>query len=103
MTTVEYCESCGKEAEAPRPAKTLEDSFSEEERKKLNLCLECFQKRYKINTKKRSGYGGTIYELAEKPSPRFGLGSKKFSCLRCEWVAWTEEGLIAHNRKRHEA
>jgi len=81
--------------------KTLEDNFMIDEMKKLGICEECFHKRFKVSTKKRSGYGGTIYEIEERPSPRFGLGSRKLSCLRCDWVAWTEEGLAAHTRKRH--
>jgi hypothetical protein len=101
ISTAEYCESCGREAEPGIPAKTLEGSFANDERKRLCLCLECFGKRYKVITKKLSGYGGTIYELDEKATPRFGMGSKKFTCLRCEWVAWTEEGLAAHSRKKH--
>lgn len=98
---VEFCESCGKEIEPPQSAKTLEESFANDERKRILLCIECFEKRFKIVTKKRSGYGGTIYELEERSTPRFGLGSKTFSCLRCNWIAWTEEGLVAHTRKKH--
>lgn len=85
----------------PGAAKTLEENFKKEERSRLCICSECFNKRFKIVTKKRSGYGGTIYELEEKSPPRFGLGSKKFTCLKCAWVAWTEEGLQAHMEHRH--
>lgn len=95
------CESCGKEMEPPEPAKNLEDNFENEERMRLCICSECFNKRFKVVTKQRSGYGGTIYNLEEKSAPRFGLGSKKLSCLRCSWVAWTEEGLAAHMEHRH--
>ena len=97
----ELCESCGKEIEPAKSPKDLEQSFINDERMKLGLCEECFDKRFKIKTKKRSGYGGTIYELEEKSSPRFGLGSTKMTCLKCNWVAWTEAGLAAHIRKRH--
>lgn len=97
----ERCESCGKEMEPYAPAKTLEQTFINDERKRTGICQECFEKRFKVETKKRSGYGGTIYELTEKPPPRFGLGSKKFTCLKCNWYAWTEEGLRVHMQKRH--
>ena len=97
------CESCGKEAEPPQSAKTLDQSYANDERARLFLCIECFDKRYKIKSKKRSGYGGTIYELEEKQPPRFGTGSKTFSCLRCNWVAWTEAGLHCHTRQKHSA
>jgi len=86
-----------------RPAKTLEESFEGEKRKTLGICGECFKKRFKIVTRRSSGYGGTIYELRERSAPRFGLGSKKLSCLRCDWIAWTDKGLAAHTRKRHPA
>ncbi len=101
VNIVEYCESCGNTFEMPRLAKTLEEQFAVDEMKRLGICEDCFKKRFKITTKKRSGYGGTIYELEEKPPPRFGTGSKKLTCLKCDWVAWTEEGLAAHIRKRH--
>ena len=65
------------------------------------MCMDCFKKRYKVVTKKRSGYGGTIYELESRAPPRFGTGSQTFSCLKCNWVAWTEEGLLAHMRREH--
>ena len=80
-------------------AKNLEDNFANDKRKNLGICSECFKKRFKITTKKRSGYGGTIYELAERSHPRFGV--TKMTCLKCDWVAWTQEGLAAHMRKRH--
>jgi hypothetical protein len=83
------------------PAKNLEENFINETRRDLNICTDCFKKRFKISTKKRSGYGGTIYELERKDPPRFGLGSQSFSCLKCTWVAWTEEGLAVHMRNRH--
>jgi hypothetical protein len=78
------------------PAKNLEENFANEKRKELGICADCFKKRFKINTKKRSGYGGSIYELEEKR-----VRGKVFSCLKCEWVALSEEGLLAHMRKRH--
>ena len=96
---VEYCESCGQEYEPIRLAKNLEENFASDEMKRLGICQDCFKKRFKISTKKRSGYGGTIYELQEKSMPRFG--ATKLSCLKCNWIAWTEEGLAAHKRKRH--
>lgn len=96
---VEYCENCGQEFEPIRLAKTLEENFASDEMKKLGICQDCFKKRFKIKTKKRSGYGGTIYEIEEKSLPRFG--AQKLSCLKCDWIAWTEEGLIVHMRKRH--
>lgn len=83
------------------PARNLEENFVNDTRRDLNICTECFKKRFRISTKKRSGYGGTIYELEAKDSPRFGLGSQSFSCLKCTWVAWTEEGLAVHMRNRH--
>lgn len=101
FTSVDYCESCGKEVDMNQAAMNLEDNFANETRKNLNICTDCFKKRFKISSKKRSGYGGTIYELEEKPQPRFGLGSKSFSCLKCNWVAWNDVGLEAHMRKKH--
>jgi hypothetical protein len=95
------CESCGGIMGTLPVAKTLEDSFMVDEMKKHGICEECFKKRFKIITKKRSGYGGTIYEIEERPPPRFGVGSRKLTCLKCNWVAWTEEGLAAHMKKRH--
>lgn len=86
-----------------KPVKTLEDSFANEEMKRLTICEECFKKRFKVTTRRSSGYGGTIYELEERPPPRFGVGSKKLTCLKCPWVAWTEEGLAAHVANRHKA
>jgi len=83
------------------PVITLEDNFAAEKQKTLGICRECFKKRFKIVTRKSSGYGGTIYELQERSAPRLGLGSKKLSCLRCDWIAWTDQGLAAHVRKRH--
>ncbi|MBN2228488.1 MAG: hypothetical protein JW779_02770 [Candidatus Thorarchaeota archaeon] len=101
IKSVEYCESCGKELDPIRPATNLEDNFINDTRQNLFICTECFKKRFKTVTKKRSGYGGTIYELEERPPPRFGLGSQSFSCLKCNWVAWNEEGLAAHMKRRH--
>ncbi len=95
------CESCGNEIGTIPIAKTLEDNFAVEEMKKLTICEDCFKKRFKISSKKRSGYGGTIYELEERTSPRFGTGSRKLSCLKCSWVSWTEEGLAAHMKQKH--
>jgi hypothetical protein len=83
------------------PAKNLEENFINDTRQKLHICTDCFKKRFKITTKKRSGYGGTIYDLQARDAPRFGLGSQSFSCLKCNWVAWTEEGLAAHMRRVH--
>ena len=101
VITVELCESCGNEVEAIGPAKNLEGQFINDARKQMTICVDCFKKRFKVTTKKRSGYGGTIYELDEKSAPRFGLGSQRFTCLKCDWVAWTEEGLAAHLEKKH--
>ncbi len=98
---MEFCESCGKEMDPIGSAKNLEENFINDARRDLHICSDCFKKRFKIVTKKRSGYGGTIYELEEKPAPRFGLGSQTFSCLKCTWVAWTEEGLAVHMRNKH--
>ncbi len=103
MNTALLCESCGKEIEPAKPAKTLEDNFANDERLKRNLCIECFNKRFKIVTRKSSGYGGTIYELEPKSPPRFGLGSKTYSCLKCSWIAWTPEGIEAHMKQQHSA
>lgn len=102
IVTPEFCESCGKELDPLVPAKTLEDNFANDCRKDMGICSECFKKRFKIKRKKRSGYGGTIYELEDKGAPRVGIGSKSFTCLKCDWVAWTEEGLAAHFKKRHQ-
>lgn len=99
--SVEFCESCGKEVDQIQPATNLEDNFANDTRKNLSICVECFKKRFKITSKKRSGYGGTIYELEEKSSPRFGVGSQSFSCLKCNWIAWNDVGLEAHMRKKH--
>ncbi|MFX1483258.1 MAG: hypothetical protein ACFFCP_08715 [Promethearchaeota archaeon] len=101
LTSEDYCESCGKEVDPIQPARNLEDNFANDTRMNLNICTDCFKKRFKISSKKRSSYGGTIYELEEKTPPRFGLGSQSFSCLKCEWVAWNEDGIEAHMRKRH--
>ncbi|MHA2026573.1 MAG: hypothetical protein ACW98U_11805 [Candidatus Thorarchaeota archaeon] len=100
-SSVEFCESCGNEVDPIQPAKTLEDNFANDTRKNLSICLDCFKKRFKITSKKRSGYGGTIYELEEKSQPRFGLGSQSFSCLKCNWIAWNDIGLEIHMRKKH--
>ncbi|OLS30844.1 MAG: hypothetical protein ThorAB25_07030 [Candidatus Thorarchaeota archaeon AB_25] len=101
VTSTEHCESCGKEVDPIEPAKTLEDNFANETRKNLSICTDCFKKRFKVTSKKRSNYGGTIYELVEKQKPRFGFGSSSFSCLKCDWVAWTDVGLAVHMRKKH--
>lgn len=101
IKSVVLCESCGKAVEGPQSAKKLEESFGNDERMRLDLCIECFDKRFKITSMKRSGYGGTIYQLEERKGARFGRGSEKFSCLRCNWVAWTEEGLRAHIDQKH--
>ncbi|MFX0108464.1 MAG: hypothetical protein ACFE7R_09290 [Candidatus Hodarchaeota archaeon] len=101
VTTLEKCESCGKVLDPISPARNLEQQFISDARREMAICSDCFKKRYKVSTKKRSGYGGTIYELEEKSSPRFGVGSTKYSCLKCVWVAWTEEGLAAHMEKKH--
>ncbi len=101
MTIADLCESCGKEFSITASPKTLEENFIIEEQRKLGICKDCFEKRFKIVTSKSSGYGGTIFKLEPKPPPRFGLGSKTFSCLKCSWVAWTEKGLAVHMKKRH--
>ncbi len=101
INAVDLCESCGREMEPCTGAKTLEENFANEARKRMSLCVECFEKRFKVTTKRRSGYGGTIYELEPKSPPRFGLGSKRFTCLKCDWIAWTEEGLRVHIQKHH--
>jgi len=84
-----------------KPAKNLEDNFMNDARQDMFTCSDCFKKRFKITTKKRSGYGGKIYEVEERSAPRFGFGSQSFSCLKCNWIAWSEEGLIVHMRRRH--
>jgi hypothetical protein len=101
VNTKENCESCGKTVESIGIARNLEEQFINDAREGMWICVDCFRKRFKVNTKKRSGYGGTIYELEERGAPRFGLGSSRFSCLKCEWVAWTEEGLGSHMQKKH--
>ena len=101
ITSADLCESCGKEMDPLSPAKNLEENFFNDTRQSMTICSECFKRRFKIITKKRSGYGGTIYELEERPPPRFGIGSQTFSCLKCNWVAWTEVGLQAHMRSKH--
>lgn len=101
ITSGDLCESCGKEMDPLRSAKDLEENFFNDTRQNMSICSECFKKRFKIITKKRSGYGGTIYELEERPPPRFGIGSQTFSCLKCNWVAWTEIGLQAHMKRKH--
>lgn len=101
ITSTELCESCGKEMEPFASATNLEDNFINDSRQSMHICTECFKKRFKMITKKRSGYGGTIYELETRQAPRFGTGSQSFSCLKCNWVAWTEEGLRAHMLREH--
>ena len=78
-------------------ARNLEEQFINDARTGMWICVDCFRKRFKVNTKKRSGYGGTIYELGEKSAPRFGLGSSKLSCLKCEWVARLIGKVIVYN------
>ncbi len=95
------CESCGKEVEPYSSGKTLDEAFMSEARRKLGICVDCFSKRFKVVMRRQSGYGGTVYDLEEKAAPRFGLGSTKFSCLKCSWVAWTEAGLHEHVNRRH--
>ncbi|MFX1439413.1 MAG: hypothetical protein ACFFFD_04130 [Promethearchaeota archaeon] len=82
-------------------ARNPEEQFINDAREGMWICVDCFGKRFKVNTKKRSGYEGTIYELEERSALRFGPGSSKFSCLKCEWIAWTEEGLGSHMQRRH--
>ena len=101
IKSVEPCESCGKDIDPFESAKNLEDNFINYSRQSMHVCTDCFKKRFKIITKKRSGYGGTIYELEERQTPRFGVGSQSFSCLKCNWVAWTEEALRAHTIREH--
>jgi hypothetical protein len=102
VITLDYCESCGKELDPIQPAKSLDDNFANDTRKSLSICSDCFKKRFKVKCKKRSGYGGTIYELEERAPPRFGLGSTSYSCLKCNWVAWTDLGLEVHMRNKHQ-
>lgn len=101
IKSVDLCESCGKEMDPLTLARNLEDNFINDARQSMSICSECFKKRFKIVTRKSSGYGGTIYELEERPPPRFGMGSQSFSCLKCNWIAWTEEGLLAHMKRKH--
>lgn len=85
-----------------KSGKTLEESYSNDEQKRLGICEDCFKKRFKVTSKRSSGYGGTIYELEERAAPRFGVGSRKLTCLKCTWAAWTEEGLAVHMNRRHK-
>lgn len=101
ITSEDYCESCGKVVDPIKPAKSLEDTFANDTRKNVNICTDCFKKRFKVISAKRSGYGGTIYQLEERPPPRFGLGSTSYTCLKCNWIAWNELGLEVHKRKKH--
>lgn len=101
ITSEDYCESCGKVVDPIKPAKNLEDTFANDTRKNLNICTDCFKKRFKVISAKRSGYGGTIYQLEERSPPRFGFGSTSYTCLKCNWVAWNELGLEVHKRKKH--
>jgi hypothetical protein len=101
VNTDNNCESCGKSVDPIGIAQNLEEQFINDARKAMWVCVDCFRKRFNVITKKRSGYGGTIYELEEKSAPRFGLGSSRFSCLKCAWVAWTEEGLTNHMQRKH--
>lgn len=101
ITSEDYCESCGKVVGPIKPAKSLEDTFANDTRKNVNICTDCFKKRFKVISAKRSGYGGTIYQLEERPPPRFGLGSTSYTCLKCNWIAWNELGLEVHKRKKH--
>jgi hypothetical protein len=102
MATPDLCESCGQEIGPLKSAKTLDESYSNDEQKRLGICEDCFKKRYKVTSKRSSGYGGTIYDLEERPAPRFGTGSKKLTCLKCAWVAWTDEGLAVHVARHHK-
>jgi hypothetical protein len=101
IATTESCESCGKGIELFDPVKTLEEEFINDTRRNMSICIDCFSKRFRVVKKKRSDTGGLIFELQEKQAPRSGLGSSRFSCPKCEWVAWTEEGITAHTEKRH--
>ncbi|MFW9799870.1 MAG: hypothetical protein ACFFD9_05505 [Candidatus Thorarchaeota archaeon] len=101
MKTAQSCESCGREAEPAGPVKTLEDQFAEDARKEKGICIDCFTKRFGITSRERVDTGGVIYELQEKPAPKADLGSSKFGCKKCDWVAWSEKGLEAHMQKRH--
>jgi len=102
ITTAETCESCGRTVEPQDPVQTLEDQFINDTRKDMSICVDCFAKRFSVVSKQRSDTGGMIFELQEKQAPRSGLGSSKFSCVHCDWIAWTEEGLTAHVEKRHK-
>ncbi len=102
IATPDLCESCGQEIAPLKSGKTLEESYSNDEQKILGICEDCFKKRFKVTSKRSSGYGGTIYELEERAAPRFGVGSRKLTCLKCTWAAWTEEGLAVHMNRRHK-
>lgn len=102
IPTPDLCESCGQEIAPLKSGKTLEESYSNDEQKRLGICEDCFKKRFKVTSKRSSGYGGTIYELEERAAPRFGVGSRKLTCLKCTWAAWTEEGLAVHMNRRHK-
>ncbi len=84
------------------PVKTLEEQFINDTRKDKSICVDCFAKRFTVTSKEHSETGGVIFELQEKQAPRSGLGSSRFSCVQCDWIAWTEEGLTAHVEKRHK-
>ncbi|MFW9944996.1 MAG: hypothetical protein ACFFB7_08360 [Candidatus Sifarchaeia archaeon] len=81
---------------------TLEEQFINDTRKDKSICIDCFEKRFSVVSRERSDTGGMIFELQEKQAPRSGLGSSRFSCVHCDWVAWTEEGLTAHVEQRHK-
>ena len=102
MTTAATCESCGRPVEPESSVKTLEKEFINNTRKDMSICIECFGKRFSVISRKRSDTGGMVFELQEKPAPRSGLGSSRFSCIQCDWTAWTEEGLTAHVENRHK-
>lgn len=102
ITTAETCESCGRTVEPQGPVKTLEEQFINDTRKETSICADCFEKRFNVVRKPRIDTGGMIFELQEKPAPRSGLGSSRFRCVHCGWIAWTEEGLTAHVGKRHK-
>ena len=102
ITTAETCESCGRAFEPQDPVKTLEEQFISDTRKDMSMCVDCFARRFSVVKKPRIDTGGVIFELQEEPAPRSGLGSSRFSCVHCDWIAWTEEGLEAHTEHRHK-
>lgn len=101
LETEELCESCGNEADPAQPVKTLEDQFANDARKDEGICINCFTRRFVIVSREREDTGGLIYELQQKPASKADIGSSKFGCKKCDWVAWSERGLEAHLAKRH--